>query len=59
MHAYRSDPKRVTLSLQTADGGIWPLSMSADCLRFVGRYRRVDGFCIDATTLFEGVRKFG
>lgn len=59
MRSSRPDPKRVTLTLQAADGGDWRLSLSGDCLRFIGRYRRVDGFCIDAGALFEGVRKLG
>ncbi|MEJ7933573.1 hypothetical protein WG907_04780 [Sphingobium sp. AN558] len=45
--------------LQAADGGAWPLAMSADCLRFVGRYRRINGFRIDAMALFEDVRRLG
>jgi hypothetical protein len=35
------------------------LRLSADCLRFIGPYRRVEGFNIDAMALFEGVRKAG
>ena len=37
----------------------WPLRLSADCLRFIGPYRRVEGFNVDALMLFEGVRKAG
>lgn len=59
MHAERPDQKTVTLTLQDATGLPWPLTMSVDCLRFVGRYRRIDGFCVDAMILFEGVRKAG
>lgn len=47
----------VTLALHDADGAPWPLRLSADCLRFIGPYRRVDGFNIDAMALFEGVRR--
>lgn len=53
----RTDPRIVTLSLADATGAPWPLRLSADCLRFVGPYRRVDGFNIDALMLFEGVRR--
>jgi hypothetical protein len=49
----------VTLALHDADGSPWPLRLSADCLRFVGPYRRVEGFNIDAMALFDGVRKAG
>jgi hypothetical protein len=49
----------VTLALHDADGLPWPLRLSADCLRFVGPYRRVEGFNIDAMALFDGVRKAG
>ncbi len=50
---------RVTLALADAEGQSWPLSLSADCLQFVGRYRRVEGFNIDAMMLFEGLRRAG
>ena len=59
MEAKRSDPSTVTLTLADSLGTPWHLSLSADCLRFVGRYRRVEGFNIDAVLLFEGVRKSG
>jgi hypothetical protein len=49
----------VTLNLQDSAGGPWPLRLSADCLRFIGPYRRVEGFNIDAMLLFEGVRRAG
>ena len=49
----------VTLTLQDQNGAPWLLRLSADCLRFVGPYRRVEGFNIDAMLLFEGVRKAG
>lgn len=49
----------VTLALHDAQGGPWPLRLSADCLRFIGPYRRVEGFHIDAMALFEGVRRAG
>lgn len=49
----------VTLALHDAAGAPWPLRLSADCLRFIGPYRRVDGFHIDAMALFDGVRRAG
>ncbi len=49
----------VTLTLQDSQGRSWPLRLSRDCLRFVGAYRRVEGFNIDAMRLFDGVRKAG
>lgn len=55
----RREPACVTLALHDADGVPWPLRLSADCLRFIGPYRRVDGFNIDAMALFDGVRKAG
>lgn len=55
----QTDPRIVTLSLTDAAGDGWPLRLSADCLRFIGPYRRIDGFNIDALLLFEGVRKAG
>ncbi|WP_333884987.1 hypothetical protein [Sphingobium yanoikuyae] len=51
--------KNVTLTLQDAQGQPWTLRLSTDCLRFIGRYRRVEGFDIDAMTLFDGVRRAG
>lgn len=35
---------RVTLMLQDKDGHEWPLYLSSDCARFIGRYRRVENF---------------
>lgn len=35
---------RVTLMLQDALGADWPLYLSADCTRFIGRYRRIEHF---------------
>ncbi|MCP1468762.1 hypothetical protein J3E64_000429 [Sphingobium sp. OAS761] len=51
--------KTVTIVLQDIDGAAWPLRLSADCLRFIGPYRRLEGFHIDAVALFEGVRRAG
>lgn len=39
-----SSDTRVTLMLQDSDGQPWPLYLSADCVRFVGRYRRIAHF---------------
>jgi hypothetical protein len=36
--------KRVTLMLQDDFGLDWPLYLSADCTKFIGRYRRVENF---------------
>ena len=55
----QTDPRIVTLSLTDAIGQPWALRLSADCLRFIGPYRRVEGFHIDAMLLFDGVRKAG
>ena len=55
----RNPSDAVTLTLQDQNGAPWPLRLSADCLRFVGPYRRVEGFNIDAMLLFDGVRKAG
>lgn len=55
----RSHSPRVTLSLHDERGEPWPLRLSADCLRFIGPYRRLEGFNIDAMALFDGVRKAG
>lgn len=63
MHRCMIEPRRpsppVTLALHDAQGDPWPLRLSADCLRFIGPYRRVEGFHIDAMALFEGVRRAG
>lgn len=58
--ARQSNPSQcVTLALQDSQGRSWPLRLSRDCLRFVGAYRRIEGFNIDAMLLFDGVRKAG
>jgi len=59
MNEPRPQTPCVTLALHDADGAPWPLRLSADCLRFIGPYRRVDGFNIDAMALFDGVRRAG
>lgn len=54
-----TDNQIVTLLLHDEAGESWRLSLSADCLPFIGNYRRVDGFNIDAVVAFDGVRKDG
>jgi hypothetical protein len=46
----------VTLMLHDPDGNPWPLSLSRDCLKFIGRYPRVAEFDIDALLLFNAGR---
>ncbi|MGE4322579.1 MAG: hypothetical protein AB7E60_06060 [Sphingobium sp.] len=45
--------------LRTPDGRGWPLTLAADCLCFIGRYRRIEGFEIDAALIVSGVKKSG
>lgn len=59
MRDIRSSSPSVTLALHDAAGAPWPLRLSADCLRFIGPYRRVEGFNIDALALFDGVKRAG
>ena len=59
MDKHRTDPQKVTLLLHDDQGQSWRLSLTADCLCFIGHYRRVDGFNIDAVVAFDGVRKEG
>ena len=59
MDKHLTDPQRVTLLLHDDQGQSWRLSLTADCLCFIGHYRRVDGFNIDAVVAFDGVRKEG
>ncbi|KEQ52505.1 hypothetical protein BV95_03221 [Sphingobium chlorophenolicum] len=49
----------VTLLLHDMQGQAWRLSLSADCLPFIGNYRRVEGFNIDAVVALDGLRKKG
>ncbi|MEJ7927390.1 hypothetical protein WG908_11560 [Sphingobium sp. AN641] len=53
----RSSGARVTLMLQDGEGQAWPFSLSRDCLCFIGRYKRVDGFRIDPALLFQGAAR--
>jgi hypothetical protein len=56
----RDDPNnayRVTLMLHDAIGQAWSVSLSADCLRFIGRYKRLEGFDIDAALRVEGISR--
>lgn len=59
MDKHRTDTQIVTLLLHDEEGESWRLSLAADCLCFIGHYRRVDGFNIDAVVAFDGVRKEG
>jgi len=44
--------QKVVVTLEEADGAQWRLTLSRDCLRFIGRYPRVEGFDIDPAQLF-------
>lgn len=59
MDKHRTDRQIVTLLLHDEEGESWRLSLAADCLCFIGHYRRVGGFNIDAVVAFDGVRKEG
>ncbi len=59
MTPIESSRRQATLTLQDADGQPWMLRLSADCLPFIGRYRRVEGFKVDAMLLFDGIRRLG
>ena len=59
MDKYRPDSQIVTLLLHDKDGEPWRLSLAANCLCFIGNYRRVEGFDIDAVVAFDGFRKAG
>jgi hypothetical protein len=59
MYRRPSNPKTVNLMLHDATDNPWQLRLSDDCLRFIGRYKRVEGFHVDAMMLFEGLRKSG
>ena len=51
--------RQASLTLHDGEGQPWTLRLSADCLLFIGRYRRVEGFDVDAMLLFDGVRRTG
>ncbi|CAD7335007.1 hypothetical protein SPHS6_00291 [Sphingobium sp. S6] len=59
MDRHRTDPQIVTLLLHDEEGKSWRLNIAADCLCFIGNYRRVKGFDIDAVVAFDGLRKAG
>ncbi|TNE39700.1 MAG: hypothetical protein EP321_12390 [Sphingomonadales bacterium] len=40
----RNNQSVVTLMLETESGDAWPLRLSDDCVRFIGRYRRIENF---------------
>lgn len=57
MESDHTHPMTATLMLHDQDGRPWPLMLSRDCLRFIGPYRRLDDFDIDAILLFDEVRR--
>ena len=59
MDKHRTDTKIVTLLLHDEAGESWRLNLSSDCLCFVGHYRRVEGFHMNAIVAFDGLRKDG
>lgn len=59
MNTHRTDTKTVTLLLHNPQGEPWRLNLAMDCLRFVGHYRRVEGFNIDAVLALDGLRRQG
>lgn len=59
MDKHRTDLQIVTLLLHDEQGENWLLSLSADCLPFIGNYRRVEGFNMDAIVALDGLRKDG
>ncbi|WP_176591423.1 hypothetical protein [Sphingobium sp. EM0848] len=59
MKTPRTDMQLVTLLLHDMQGEAWRLSLSADCLCFIGNYRRIEGFNIDAIIALDGLRKDG
>ena len=59
MERHSTHRQLVTLLLHDDRGENWRLSIPADCLLFVGNYRRVEGFNIDAIVAFDGVRRTG
>ncbi|EQB08733.1 hypothetical protein L288_07360 [Sphingobium quisquiliarum P25] len=59
MEQHRTGRQIVTLLLHDEEGASWRLSLAADCLCFIGNYRRVEGFNIDAIVAFDGVRRNG
>jgi hypothetical protein len=59
MDKFRTDRQIVTLLLHDEEGESWRLDLAADCLCFIGNYRRVKGFDIDAVVAFDGVRRTG
>ncbi|AJR25766.1 MULTISPECIES: hypothetical protein [Sphingobium] len=59
MNTPRTDRQLVTLLLHDLQGESWQLSLAADCLCFIGNYRRVEGFDVDAIVALDGLRKKG
>ena len=44
MERVQQNQQRVTLLLQSPDGGVWPLILSAGCEKFIGHYPRLPEF---------------
>ena len=59
MSTPRTDIELVTLLLHDEQGASWNLRLAADCLCFIGNYRRVEGFNVDAIWAFDGLSKDG
>ncbi|WP_242124526.1 hypothetical protein [Sphingobium sp. Sx8-8] len=59
MSTPRTETQIVTLLLHDTQGESWRLSLSANCLCFIGHYRRIEGFDIDAIVAFDGLDKEG
>ncbi|MET0249019.1 MAG: hypothetical protein ABW164_04750 [Sphingobium sp.] len=49
----------MSVKLRGANGANCRLILSRDCLPFIGRYRRVEGFDIDPTELLAAFPKSG
>lgn len=41
MERVQQNQQRVTLTLQSPDGGIWSFTLSAGCEKFIGHYPRL------------------
>jgi len=59
MERHQTHRQLVTLLLHDEQGEDWRLDIPADCLPFVGNYRRVEGFNMDAIVAFDGLRRIG
>ncbi|WP_028055654.1 hypothetical protein [Sphingobium bisphenolivorans] len=59
MSTHRTETNIVTLMLHDEEGKSWHLRLAMDCLPFIGNYRRVKGFNMEAVIAFDGLRKAG